>query len=376
MVTSPTQGHFIHPALRGGLGGIRLAIAYEQLKLFDISPESPKSVELLPLSEYQVIVCSSGGKDSVASMLALFEMGVTPEQMQIHHQLVDGDHRTGQLLFDWPVSTAYVTAIADHFNIPLHLAWRDDGLLTEMMRTNARTADVYGLSPEGELTHLPTTKGKYSTRRKWPAITASLSTRYCSAAVKIDVHRRLINNLPEYQGTITEPKKLLIVTGERRQESANRAKYLEKEVHACNSKSRTVHAFRPVIDWDESEVWAIFKRYRLQSNPVYHLGFSRLSCQACVFFSPDHWAMIRYINPELFNRLVILEKELNHTIDAKMDLETKANMGSLNRMPLHDVRLQRWIESALSTEYDKKDLIVEGEWELPAGAFGAGGGPS
>jgi 3'-phosphoadenosine 5'-phosphosulfate sulfotransferase (PAPS reductase)/FAD synthetase len=347
----------------------------EQLRLFDDAPYT-RDIGLLPLTEYRIVVAISGGKDSVAALLALLESGVNPCQIELHHHLVDGDHRSGHWFFDWQISTSYVIALGEYFNIPVYMSWRDGGILKELMRTHERTADVLYEDPDGNVTHLPTTKGKYSTRRRWPAMSPDLSVRYCSAVAKIDTFRRWLNNDPRFKGTTENPCKVLVVTGERREESSNRAKYLEKEVHPCNTKSRIVHSWRNVINWSEQEVWDIFKRFKLAPNPVYNLGFSRLSCQTCVFFSPDNWAMLRHINPELFQRLVDKEIELGHTIDPRMSLTEKADKGSINRMPVHDPRFAKWVEAALTPRFRKEDLIVDGEWELPAGAFGgSGGGP-
>lgn len=85
--------------------------------------------------------------------------------------------------------------------------------------------------------------------------------------------------------------------------------------------------------------------------------------------------MMREIAPERFQRLVEMEKELNHTIDtARISLEDKANQGSLERLP-KGKRLSQWVSLALNRNFNKDDLIMP-KWELPAGAFmGASGGP-
>ena len=168
---------------------------------------------------------------------------------------------------------------------------------------------------------------------------------------------------------------MLVVTGERREESSNRAKYAEAEVHACNSKSRLVHAWRPVIDWNEQKIWDQYEKRKFLAHPAYILGWNRTSCFGCIFSTADLWAMMREIAPERFNRLVELEKELDHTIDtARVSLNDKANQGSLERLP-KDARLSEWVELALSRNFKARDLIMD-KWEVPAGAFkGFVGGP-
>lgn len=52
-----------------------------------------------------ILVCSSGGKDSVSAMLWLLDTGFPADKIELHHQLVDGPDST---LMDWPVSKSYV----------------------------------------------------------------------------------------------------------------------------------------------------------------------------------------------------------------------------------------------------------------------------
>ncbi|MDQ0273377.1 phosphoadenosine phosphosulfate reductase domain-containing protein [Cytobacillus purgationiresistens] len=167
----------------------------------------------------------------------------------------------------------------------------------------------------------------------------------------------------------------MVVTGERREESPNRAKYAETELHACNNKNRLVHAWRPIIDWSEQQVWDEYEKRKFLAHPAYLLGWNRTSCFGCIFSTTDLWAMMREIAPERFNRLVRKEKELNHTIDIRrLTLEEKANMGSIKRLP-NDHRLSKWVNLALNKSFHKDDLIMD-KWEQPAGAMlGSIGGP-
>lgn len=74
--------------------------------------------------------------------------------------------------------------------------------------------------------HLPTKNGKKNTRLKWPAMSPDLRVRWCSPYVKIDVFRTVLNNHPKYVD-----KKVLVITGKRREELPDGAKYLEAEMH-------------------------------------------------------------------------------------------------------------------------------------------------
>ena len=64
-------------------------------------------------------------------------------------------------------------------------------------------------------------------------------------------------------------KKILIVSGERRGESAGRSKYNEMEVHRTNAEKRshrTVHQWRAVIDYSEKDIWEVLKRHKINRS--------------------------------------------------------------------------------------------------------------
>ena len=115
-----------------------------------------------------------------------------------------------------------------------------------------------------------------STRLRFPQQSPSLQTRWCSSALKIDVGRRALNNQDRFRG-----KKILFVTGERREESANRAKYNQLEAHACDRRSgrtaRRVDVWRPVLHWTEELVWEVLEKHRVSAPVPYRLGWSRSS---------------------------------------------------------------------------------------------------
>lgn len=325
---------------------------------------------LLPLDEYDhILISESGGKDSMACLFYLLDLGVPPEKIELWHQSVDGGNNDLVEFMDWPITESYIEAVGQHFGIKTSFQWREGGIYNELMRKDSLTGDVY-YCEDGKIIRLPTRNGKRNTRLRWPAMSPDLRVRWCSPYVKIDVFRRVLNNHPRFKD-----KKVLVVTGERREESPNRSRYAESEIHSCNSKKRLVHAWRPVIDWSEQRIWDEYEKRCFLPHPAYLLGWNRTSCFGCIFSTADLWAMMQEIAPERFRRLVEVEKRIKHTIDTgRMTLEEKAKLGSLKRLP-KDQRLSKWVNLALSRSFRKKDLIMD-KWELPAGAMlGAVGGP-
>ena len=254
-----------------------------------------------------IIVTFSGGKDSTACLLHLFDLGVDRSKIELWHHDVDGIE--GSKLMDWPVTRDYCKKIAEYLEIPIYFSWRKGGFEAEMLRENKLTNCIYFECPDGTIGKAGGLRGKLNTRLKFPQVTANLSQRWCSAYLKIDVYSLALNNQKRFLG-----KRILVISGERAQESAARAKYQVFEPDRCDGKKRTVNRWRPIHKWNEKEVWEIIKKYKVNPHPAYHLGWGRLSCKTCIFGSKDQWASCRFLDPEGFEVISDYEKRFDKTI--------------------------------------------------------------
>ena len=240
----------------------------------------------LPLAAYdRILVALSGGKDSVACLLTLLEAGADPARIELHHHEVDG---RGPSFMDWPSSAPYCRALAEAFGLPIYFSWREGGFLREMLRQDAATAPIVFETPHG--TEARGGDGPRNTRLRFPQVSADLSVRWCSAALKIGVMDTLIRGQDRFLGSRT-----LVVTGERAEESPARARYAEAERHRTDTRDGTrrqrhVDHWRPVHAWSECAVWDILARHGVVPAIPYRLGFGRLSCTTCIFGTPALWA--------------------------------------------------------------------------------------
>lgn len=258
--------------------------------------------ELLPLEEYDlIIVLLSGGKDSVACFYKLLELGVPRERMELWHHAIDGGHPSRRM--DWRCTGNYVKALAKAEGVRLRVSYRVNGFFGELYRIGAsesiewvepgtgevkqcrlspnylKCREIKGQASEGAEALLK----KYGYRMKFPAKSPDLSRRWCSAYLKICVADAVVSNLDrlgelgrlggkEPQGGGKREKKILVVSGEQRGESAGRSKYNEMEVHRANAGKRyrrTVHQWRAVIDYSEKDVWEVLKRNHVTPHPCY-----------------------------------------------------------------------------------------------------------
>jgi 3'-phosphoadenosine 5'-phosphosulfate sulfotransferase (PAPS reductase)/FAD synthetase len=320
------------------------------------------------LVSYDRIVCFfSTGKDSLASVLHLFELGVPASKIDLHHHNVDGDPAQGEGLMDWPVTLAYGRAVASHLGIEFSTSWREGGIEREMNRQQTRTAPVV-FYKDGQRVEVGGTNGPLGTRRKFPQQSASLAVRWCSSASKIDVGASYLRNHPKFRGQRT-----LVVTGERAEESSSRARYATFERHRTDSRNgmsaRHVDHWRAVHGWTEERVWAIIERHGIQPHPAYEISYGRVSCFNCIFASKNQWATNRKIAPVRFAKIAKYEQDFGVTIHRKLAVGALADLGTP-----YPAATGIWVERAMSTTFDAP-IFVE-NWRLPPGAFGENCGPT
>lgn len=311
----------------------------------------------------KIIVALSGGKDSLACFLHLLECGVSIHLIELWHHDIDG--HAGQFM-DWPVTADYCRKLGAAFNVPVYFSWKQGGFKREMLRANSLTAPTSFETLEGVST-VGGTRGKPSTRLKFPQVSPDLSVRWCSAYLKIDVCSAALRNQDQFNNSRT-----LVITGERAEESPGRAKYKTFEPHKADNrdgkKKRHVDHWRPVHAWSESEVWNIIRKYKVNPHPAYKLGWGRVSCASCIFGSKDQWASLFHIAPDHVNQIVHYEKLFGVTINRNKTISELILEGK----PYTNMKAE-YIKEALTEDYSED--IINSTWELPAGAFGESCGP-
>jgi len=331
----------------------------QQLLFEDCAPQEPPRMQFDPFSYDRYVVMFSGGKDSVACVLHLLDLGIDRSQIELWHHDVDG---RGESFMDWPVTEGYCRRFAEALGLAYFVSWREGGFLREMLREGQATAPIFTETPDGMVTSGGA--GPCNTRRKYPQVTAALSQRWCSASLKVDVGASAMRNQPRFLGIRT-----LVVTGERASESAARSNYLEVEPDRCHKQSRHVDHWRPVLRWEEPQVWDILKRFGVRPHPAYFLGFNRVSCMHCIFADKNQRATERKLMPVRFHRIAQYESEFGLTIHRMKSVHQLADEGVAYEYDDDVARL------ALSSDYNEPILIPPETWKLPSGAFRQGAGP-
>jgi len=187
--------------------------------------------------------------------------------------------------------------------------------------------------------------------------------------VKIDVGAKAITGQTRFAN-----KRTLVITGERAEESGNRARLPRAERHRTDRRegkvARLVDHVRPVLDESESEIWDRMRRWGVRPHPAYVAGFGRCSCAYCIFSNPNQLATLREIDARGFHQMAGIEETLSHTMKNGLSLHQVADKGTR-----YEAATDEAAAVLMSHEFNLPILMDSKDWKLPAGAFGENAGP-
>ncbi|WP_336788462.1 phosphoadenosine phosphosulfate reductase domain-containing protein [Paenibacillus sp. MMO-177] len=245
-----------------------------------VLPELPEG--MLPINEYdQVHVNVSGGADSVATALvALYGYRIPKEKITLVHMRVDGDpnDKTKRQLFDWPQTDDYLEYLSKALDLPLVTIWGDMSL-EERIRSR-------GMFPDSKC-------------------------RFCTSYQKRDVYAKWVRQFNDC--------KILLLTGERSEESTERAAKNVFQIHSAQAtgrKDRIVHWLKPIKDMLKIQVRQLIADYGIELHPCYQ-WVSRCSCKFCIFNTSAEMQHTSKLFPDDWEYLKQMERELGHTMKSK-----------------------------------------------------------
>lgn len=225
-----------------------------------------------------VVVSVSGGKDSAALMKWAVD-NFPKDKLVCVHAKID---------IDWKETIGVVEAQCKHFGLRLVIVEAVDkvgavaGFLSIL--TRKRVDRKTGESKEYQFPDM---------RNRW--CTSILKTGPCDKFV-----RTLKGNV-------------LVLIGERREESSKRAKLEEWRPDEKNSKcGRTVVKYSPILDMTEAEVWSVIDQCGVPKHPCYSWGVKRASCAICIFSSDKDIALAAKHAPEIVAKYIEAEAKIKH----------------------------------------------------------------
>ncbi len=229
-----------------------------------------------------VVVSVSGGKDSAALMQYAADNFPKSKLICVH----------AKIDIDWKETVPVVQAQCKHFDLPL--------VIVEAVDKNGDPSGFLSI-----LTRPRTTRTGEQIENQFP----SMSSRWCTSSLKVGPIDKFIRTL---KGNI------LVLIGERREESSQRAKLEAWRPDEGNSKAgRTVVKFSPILDLTEEEVWFVINENNIPKHPCYGWGVSRASCAICIFSSNHEIALAAKHAPEIVAKYIEAEKKIQHTFRYK-----------------------------------------------------------
>ena len=228
----------------------------------------------------------SGGKDSLVMLLEALDT-VEPDRILVHHQ----DLGMG----DWPETQPYVKDVCERLKVRLIIERGSRGDLLDMLHAAGKNRRE----------NLPGPKGWPDSKRRW-----------CTSYLKRDVANKYIRAHRKELGP-----DLVVLTGERREESPRRAKKDAWQPHSTSIKDHTVWSFHPILEWKEDQVWSRIRDSGVEPHPCYSYGVSRASCFMCVFARKSELAIAIRKHPDRFRLFVEAEKEIDHKFRLNLSLQ-------------------------------------------------------
>ena len=130
----------------------------------------------------------------------------------------------------------------------------------------------------------------------------SVKARFCTQELKLFPMFDYIQE--KYSGNVE------LYIGIRADESVARSKMKEKEYdyvyYGC-------WVNRPLIRWSADDVFSMHKRYSIDPNPLYKLGFKRVGCFPCIMSRHIELKQMARLFPNYIDRIRNLEKKLGRT---------------------------------------------------------------
>lgn len=263
----------------------------------DLGLENPPIVNA-DLSSYDAIVVAlSGGKDSLAALIAILEalhgLSNRPQVFAVHADLGD---------VEWPGVSRVVTAQAKHFGVETMIV-RRHGRAVKRSSSTYRAGERYG-----DIVH-HMKRNRHMFRQ---------DTRACTSEHKRGPIGTAITAIANQLRVGKEQVRILNVMGIRAAEGRRRSKL--KSFYRDNrftTGRKLVDVLFPIFDWGQNAVWRAIWRTGVPWPWAYDAGVPRLSCPFCVFSTPAAWRVAAYCLPRLANRYFELEITLEETLGRK-----------------------------------------------------------
>lgn len=227
---------------------------------------------MIDYSQSQIVVSVSGGKDSSAMCLNLFEQGYSKNDfIRVFADTGWEDASTYEYLEYLEKTIGNIERIKAQIEIN-----------EEFRESIEKIESLLGFES-------PMIRQAYQFK-----FMSNVFNKWCTVILKMQPFKKFFDNLD------ADPVNLV---GIRRDESARRSRMTEWEFNS----NFDCWTHRPIIDWTEQQVIDIHHRFNLIPNRLYLNGWNRVGCYPCIFSRKEE---IRRISEKRIQIIEIMEKDL------------------------------------------------------------------
>ncbi|MFG0521900.1 phosphoadenosine phosphosulfate reductase family protein [Enterobacter sp. yb_8] len=221
------------------------------------------------------IVTVSGGKDSLADWLLAIENGIPFRVV-----FADTGHEHPQTMdyLDY-LENRLGTIIRVKADFSKRIQGKREFIAerwpVSLVEECGFTADEAAFRIQRALSLLQPTGIPFLDLAMWKGRFPSTKAKFCTFELK---HEPVKTQVVE--PALNDFDEVVMWQGVRAQESPARAALSEWEEDADNTPG--LHVYRPILQWQHEEVFAIAKRHGIKPNPLYLQGCGRVGCMPCV----------------------------------------------------------------------------------------------
>jgi 3'-phosphoadenosine 5'-phosphosulfate sulfotransferase (PAPS reductase)/FAD synthetase len=237
------------------------------------------------------IISVSGGKDSTALLLLAIELGA--ENMQAVFADTGNEHPQTYEYLDYLERSTGVTIRRVTADFSQNIAgkrlfvetkWREKGV-SESIIADALSV----LHPTGNpFLDLCVWKGRFP----------SSQAAFCSEQLK-----RLPITTQVQDPLLAVGDDVVSWQGVRADESLRRSLLTMREHKATHAGGGELWNFRPILQWDVEQVFAMHRKHDVKPNPLYAQGMGRVGCMPCINCRKDELLEISQRFPEQVDKI-------------------------------------------------------------------------
>lgn len=245
---------------------------------------------MIPGTEHN-IVSVSGGKDSTALLLLAIEQGA--ENMQAVFADTGNEHPQTYEYIDYLQNALRVSIQRVAADFTQRIANKRTFVMTKWREQGVPETII-----EAALSVLHPTGNPFLDLCVWKGRFPSSQAAFCSEELK-----RLPITAQVQEPLLAAGDDVVSWQGVRADESARRALLTMREHKSTHDSGGELWNYRPILQWDVEQVFAMHRKHGIKPNPLYAQGMGRVGCMPCINCRKDELLEIAQRFPDQIDKI-------------------------------------------------------------------------